>query len=83
MSLEATRTFFAKEQKLTIEDDHNEPQFPFVPPLEKPRKHASPVTEEVKKAIIKLRSIGHIQSDIAALLGLNQGRVSEVLAGKR
>jgi len=65
--------------------DHldDEPLLSFVPPMDKPRKHASPVTEETKMAILLLRLRGHIQSDIAAILGLNQGRVSEVLSGKR
>jgi hypothetical protein len=70
-------------QETTLKNDENEPQLPFIPPLDKPRKHASPVTDEAKKAIVWLRSLGHIQSDIAAMLGLNQGRVSEVLTGKR
>lgn len=65
--------------------DHNdnEPLLPFIPPIDKPRKHASPVTDEVRKAIVWLRAKGHLMSDIAAMLGLNQGRVSEVLSGKR
>lgn len=65
------------------DDSENQPQLPFLPPLDEPRKHASRVTDEVKRLIFSLRERGFIQSDIAALLGLNQGRVSEVLTGKR
>ena len=65
------------------DESRKQPQLPFVPPLDKPRKHASKVTEEIRRLIINLRERGFIQSDIAAILGLNQGRVSEVLTGKR
>lgn len=84
MSHKSTRVFVAKDATVTDKKDSpKNPMLPFFPPLEKPRKHASPVTDEVRRAILWLRSLGHIQSDIAGMLGLNQGRVSEVLSGKR
>ena len=49
----------------------------------KPRKSASLVTDDVKAIIFRMRHLGFIQSDIAAIVGTNQGRVSEVLRGMR
>ena len=48
-----------------------------------PRKAASLITDEAKAIIFKMRAEGFIQSDIAAAIGTNQGRVSEVLRGLR
>jgi len=48
------------------------------------RKPSRPVTAEVAARIKQLRrSMGLYQHQIAALLEINQGRVSEVLTGKR
>lgn len=44
---------------------------------------APPVTEKMAAEIKYLRSLGFFQHDIAARFGVNQGRVSEVLTGKR
>jgi hypothetical protein len=63
-------------------DDDKNPKLPFVV-NGKPRKAASPITDEAKAVIFKMRAEGFIQSDIAALIGTNQGRVSEVLRGLR
>jgi transcriptional regulator len=41
------------------------------------------VTPEARKIILEMRARGYIQSDIAAVVGTNQGRISEVLNGKR
>jgi hypothetical protein len=47
------------------------------------RRRRSPLTRELI-AIIKRRLLnGEFQHDIAADYGLNQGRVSEILNGKR
>jgi hypothetical protein len=48
-----------------------------------PRPAATPITDEIKRIIFEMRSKGYIQSDIAAAIGANQGRVSEVLRGLR
>ena len=64
------------------DDDDKQLDFPFMV-NGKPRKAASPVTDEVKATIFKMRAEGFIQSDIAAVIGTNQGRVSEVLRGLR
>ena len=48
-----------------------------------PRPAATPITDEIKRIIFEMRSKGYIQSDIAASIGANQGRVSEVLRGLR
>jgi transcriptional regulator with XRE-family HTH domain len=48
------------------------------------RKDSPPVTAEMAAIIKYLRvKLGLYQHQIAALLGINQGRVSEVMAGKR
>ena len=41
------------------------------------------LTDETVREIQRRLAIGHMQHDIAADLGLNQGRVSEVKTGKR
>ncbi len=55
--------------------------FPFM--IGAPRPAATPVTDPIKKIIFEMRAKGYIQSDIAAAVGTNQGRVSEVLRGLR
>ena len=47
------------------------------------RKSSPPLTEELAAAIKKLLPTGMHQHQIAALFGLNQGRISEVKNGKR
>jgi hypothetical protein len=64
------------------DDDDTQLEFPFVV-NGKPRKAASPITEEAKAIIFKMHAKGFLQSDIAAVIGTNQGRVSEVLRGLR
>jgi hypothetical protein len=63
------------------DDDDDQLQFPFIV-NGKPRKAASPITDEAKAVIFKMRAEGFIQSDIAAVIGTNQGRVSEVQPGR-
>jgi hypothetical protein len=63
-------------------DDDRQMRFPFMIDG-KPRKSASLVTDDVKAIIFRMRHLGFIQSDIAAVVGTNQGRVSEVLRGLR
>ncbi|ALC13847.1 hypothetical protein [Sphingopyxis sp. 113P3] len=41
------------------------------------------LTDEVIRIILERLKMGHFQHDIAADLGINQGRVSEVNTGKR
>ena len=48
----------------------------------KARKRA-PYTAEVYSEVKRRLAEGHIQHDIAADLGWNQGRISEVNTGKR
>jgi predicted transcriptional regulator len=47
------------------------------------RKCSPKVTAVMAEQIRRLRKLGMMQHDIAAKLGVNQGRVSEVLTGKR
>jgi transcriptional regulator with XRE-family HTH domain len=48
------------------------------------RTPSTPVTPEMAAKIKAMRkSLGLFQHQIAAVLGMNQGRVSEVLTGKR
>lgn len=49
----------------------------------KPKFGSPPVTPEMAAYIKYLRSLGFLQHDIASRFGINQGRVSEVLTGKR
>lgn len=48
-----------------------------------PRKRSPRLTMEMADKIRILARIGMMQHDIAAQVGVNQGRVSEVLTGKR
>jgi hypothetical protein len=64
------------------DDDDDQFEFPFIV-NGKPRKAATPITDEAKAIIFKMHAEGFIQSDIAAMIGTNQGRVSEVLRGLR
>ena len=48
-----------------------------------PRRKRAPMTAETYRIIRARLAAGHIQHDIAADLGINQGRVSEVKTGKR
>jgi hypothetical protein len=64
------------------DDNDSQLEFPFIV-NGKPRKAASPITDEAKAIIFEMRAKGFIQSDIAAVVGTNQGRVSEVLRGLR
>lgn len=41
------------------------------------------LTDETVREIERRLALGHMQHDIAADLGINQGRVSEVNTGKR
>lgn len=56
---------------------HEENVVPF------PRKHSPRLTPAMADQIRRLRRTGMMQHDIAAHIGVNQGRVSEVLSGKR
>jgi predicted XRE-type DNA-binding protein len=48
------------------------------------RKASTPLTPRLASEIKRLAAPGNVmQHQIAALLGINQGRVSEVLSGKR
>jgi len=46
------------------------------------RTPSPPITEEIKDKILELLGSGLYQHQIAALLGINQGRVSEIKTGK-
>lgn len=48
-----------------------------------PRKSSPRLTAAMAAEIRALRKLGYLQHDIAAKLKINQGRVSEVLSGKR
>ncbi len=48
-----------------------------------PRRKRAPMTAETYRIIKERLAKGHFQHDIAADLGINQGRVSEVKTGKR
>lgn len=48
-----------------------------------PRRKRSPMTAETYRIIRERLAKGDFQHDIAADLGINQGRVSEVKTGKR
>jgi predicted XRE-type DNA-binding protein len=47
------------------------------------RRSRAKLTTEIIAEIRTRLSLGHYQHDIAADLGINQGRVSEINAGKR
>lgn len=46
------------------------------------RKSSPPITAELAAEIKRLKATGLYQHQIAALLEINQGRVSEVMTGK-
>lgn len=46
-------------------------------------RNRAKLTDEVIRSIWERLRAGHFQHDIAADLGLNQGRISEVKTGKR
>lgn len=46
-------------------------------------RNRAKLTDEIIRKIWKRLRAGHFQHDIAADLGINQGRVSEVNTGKR
>lgn len=48
-----------------------------------PRKRSPRLSKAMADRIRSLRRLGMMQHDIAAKIGVNQGRVSEVLTGKR
>jgi hypothetical protein len=48
-----------------------------------PRKRSPRLTQSMADHIRQLRRTGMMQHDIAAHVGVNQGRISEVLTGKR
>ena len=52
------------------------------PGSEQPRKRSPKVDEVMAEQFRHLRKKGMMQHDIAAVFGVNQGRVSEVLSGK-
>lgn len=47
------------------------------------RKASPPITPEMAAEIKRLKATGLFHHQIAALLEINQGRVSEVMTGKR
>lgn len=48
-----------------------------------PKRPRAPLNTTTYNEIRRRLKLGHLQHDIAADLGLNQGRVSEVNTGKR
>jgi hypothetical protein len=48
-----------------------------------PNGRSPKLTQEMADEMRRLRNAGMMQHDIAARFGVNQGRVSEVLSGKR
>lgn len=50
---------------------------------DKKRRSRAKLTDDIIRVIWERLRKGHYQHDIAADLGLNQGRVSEVNTGKR
>lgn len=45
------------------------------------RRSSPPVTLSMAVQIVRLVDAGHMQHDVAARFGINQGRVSEVING--
>ena len=45
-------------------------------------RHSPPVTPGMAAKIKYLCGLGHMQHDVAARFGINQGRVSEIVTGK-
>jgi hypothetical protein len=65
-----------------VKDDSKTPKTKKIISL--PCRRKSPrVTREMAAMIHRLRKVGMLQHDIAALYSVNQGRVSEVLKGRR
>lgn len=54
----------------------------YVPPS-RPRRHSPEVTPEMAGKIKTMLAHGMIQHDIAAVFGINQGRVSEIKTGEK
>lgn len=52
-----------------------------IPPI-KPKTPSIKITPEIAAEIKRLSMLGLYQHDIAAKIGCNQGRISEVLTGK-
>jgi predicted XRE-type DNA-binding protein len=52
-------------------------------PLMQIRKSSPRVTAVMASKILTLGKMGMLQHDVAALFGINQGRVSEIINGKR
>lgn len=48
-----------------------------------PRRSSATLTNKIAAKIKHLASEGHMQHDIAARFGINQGRVSEIVRGQR
>lgn len=46
-------------------------------------RYRAPLTPETYRTVLKRLAEGQLQHDIAADLGLNQGRISEINTGKR
>lgn len=47
------------------------------------KRERAPLNDQTIREIKRRLALGHFQHDIAADLGINQGRVSEVKTGKR
>jgi len=50
---------------------------------DKKRRNRAKLTDEIIRVIWKRIRLGEYQHDIAADLGINQGRISEIKTGKR
>jgi len=50
---------------------------------ERPKRKRVPYSTEIYREVKRRLALGELQHDIAADLGWNQGRVSEVNTGKR
>lgn len=59
-------------------DDNERPNYP-----RKTKRTRAPLTPATYREIRRRIALGDLQQDIAADLGINQGRVSEVKNGKR
>ncbi len=55
----------------------------YVMAYDRRRRPRAKLTAEIIAEIRRRLSLGHYQHDIAADLGINQGRISEVNTGKR
>jgi transcriptional regulator with XRE-family HTH domain len=47
------------------------------------RRERAKLTDEIVRKVWERLRLGHYQHDIAADLGINQGRISEIKTGKR